>query len=347
MEQMRSRRPSPIVSVLAVLALAATAMLGAACGESSSAGGRTPTDPQQAAPIAPASSVPAPIVASSIDPIGVGVTHMKLSDPSRRTGARGGRVASDSRELPLTIWYPSTGEPGDAEYVDAAPVGQWPLIVFAHGFEASAATYAPLLRAVAAAGFVVVVPEFPLSSSTVDAAAVEGDEPEQANDIGFIIDTLTAGDPLVPLSNAIEPGPVGVMGHSDGAQTALLSGFAPRYRNERIGAVVAVSGRYSTFGGQWFDTGRPALLVVQAADDELNPFRYGEELVRLNSGPASLVAVDGVTHLGAVTDPRAIGPVAALVADTFAWRLRGSTTADDRLASDVLTAPLRLVASHG
>ena len=273
--------------------------------------------------------------------------HLTLADPSRRTGARGGRAASDSRVLPLTIWYPSAGEPGDADSVDAAPVGQWPLIVFAHGFDASAVTYAPLLRAIAAAGFVVAVPEFPLSSNTVAGAAVEGDEPEQANDLGFIIDTLTQGNGAAPITAAMELGPVGVMGHSDGAQTALLTGFAPRYRNDRIGAVVAVSGRFSTFGGRWFDAGRPALLVLQAADDELNPFRYGEELVRLNSGPASLVAVDGVTHLGAVTDPRAIGPVAALVADTFAWRLRGSTAAHDRLASDAMVAPLRLVASHG
>ncbi len=273
--------------------------------------------------------------------------HLTLTDPSRRTGARGGQPGTDSRVLPITIWYPSGGERDDSESLDVAPVGQWPLIVFAHGFDASAATYAPLLRAIAAAGFVVAVPEFPLSSNTVAGAAVEGDEPEQANDLGFIIDTLTQGNGAAPITAAIEPGPVGVMGHSDGAQTALLTGFAPRYRNDRIGVVVAVSGRYSTFGGQWFDAGRPALLVVQATDDELNPFRYGEELVGLDGGPASLVAVDGVTHLGAVTDPRAIGPVAALVADTFAWRLRGSTAARDRIASDVLTAPLRLVASHG
>ena len=353
--------PPPVLLVPAALLLVLMLVVSGCDGTSRArAGGATSdagTDTAvSTAPPGDRGSVTASsVTASSISPVSVGVTHRTLIDPTRSTGARGDHGPTESRSLPLTIRYPIRSEdsaaavtdPASAEVEDAPPAGQWPLIVFAHGLDASAATYAGLLHELAAAGFVVIAPEFPLSSNTVDAPAIEGDEPEQARDMRFIIETFTHPSDGDPIAGAIDPGPVGVMGHSDGAQTALLVGFAPAYRDDRIGAVVAVSGRYSTFGGRWFAPVRPALLVVQATDDELNPFRYGEELVRLDSGPASLVAVDGVTHLGAVTDARAIGPVGALVADMFAWRLRSVTAARDRIPADSLVAPLRPVASHG
>jgi predicted dienelactone hydrolase len=253
---------------------------------------------------------------------------------------------SPSRTLALTIRYPIIALASPSEVPDAEPYGRWPLLVFAHGFDASAATYAPLLRAIAASGFVVVTPEFPLASSTVDAPAVEGDEPEQARDVNFLLDLFTSRKAPAPFDQVISPGSVGVMGHSDGAQTVLLSGYAPAYTDSRIGAVVAVSGRYSAFGGRWFGIGAPPLLVMQASADELNSFAYGVELVQKDLHAAQLVAVDGVTHLGAVTDPAAVVPVANLVADTFAFRLRGNLDAQQRLSDDLGWTPLRLVASH-
>ena len=333
-----------LVVVVAVL----VTVVAVGCGRTTPEADGTPRiaeeDPGAGESVPPTSERVPP---SSVDPIGVGVMHLTVIDPSRATSPRGGRPAVGQRELSLTVRYPIDAAPDVGESADAVPFGQWPLIMFAHGFDASAATYAAVLHALAASGAVVVAPEFPLSSSAIDGAAIEGDEPEQARDLRFVIDSLLgAGVPAV-LGAAIEPGPVGVIGHSDGAQTALLAGFAPAYRDARIGAVVAVSGRFSTFGGQWFAPGRPALLVVQASADEFNPFRFGEELVRVDGGPAALVAADGVTHLGVVTDPMVVDPVARLIADTFAWRLRGSTAARDRIAGDSLVPPLRPVASHG
>ena len=292
-------------------------------------------------------SGPSGATVSSVDPIGVGITRIVLIDPTRSTAPRPPRPGSTSRTLARTVRYPVDAPASSIESSGADPHGQWPLLVFAHGFDVSAETYAPLLHAIASFGFVVVAPEFPLSSSTIPAPAIESDLPEQARDVNFLIDQLTGPRAPAPIGRAISPGPVGVMGHSDGAQTVLLSGYPPAYRDRRIGAVVAVSGRYSTFGGRWFGPGAPPLLVVQASADELNPFSSGVELIERDPYPAMLVAVDGVTHLGAVADPTAVTPVARMVADMLAWRLRSDPIAQQRVDADASQWPLRLVSAHG
>lgn len=342
---MRARDGRVLAMALALL-LTATA---AACGASSSTSATDDTSGASAPTSLPGStdrSGPSGRPVSSVDPIGVGVRRLVVTDPTRSTAARPPQAAAEGRVLPLTVRYPIDAPAAEVEVDDGPPFGTWPLIVFAHGFDASATTYAPLLRDLAASGFVVVAPEFPLSTSTGIGPAVEGDEPAQARDVDFLIDLLTGPDAPPSIGPLVEAGPVGVMGHSDGAQTVLLTGYSPSYINRRIGAVVAVSGRYSSFGGRWFGSGAPPLLVVQSATDELNPFAYGVELVQKDPHTAVLVAVDGTDHLGAVTDARAVVPVAHLLADSFAWWLRSSEAAKRRLAGDESTSPLRLVAAH-
>ncbi len=333
------------VTVVLVLALASCSASGNSSRPGSTVDAAAQTSTSMT--VGPSAQLgPTGQVVSSSDPIGVGISHLEVIDPGRVTAARPPLPGSPSRRLDLTVRYPIDAPDSADETTDAQPFGRWPLIVFAHGFAASADTYASLLHVIASAGFVVVAPEFPLASSTVPAPAIEGDEPQQARDVNFLIDLFTGPNAPTPFDQAILAGPVGVMGHSDGAQTVLLSGYAPAYLDHRIGAVVAVSGRYSTFGGRWFGAGAPPLLVIQASADELNPFSAGVELVQTDPHVAMLVAVDGVTHLGAVTDPAAVGPVGRLVADTFAASLRSDAGAQQRVSSDASQSPLRLVDSH-
>ena len=225
--------------------------------------------------------------------------------------------------LPVTVRYPTVGVAGAGEYVDASPAGSAPLIVFAHGFDTTEDTYRLLLHDLAAAGFIVAAPDFPLSTSAASGSPVEGDEGEQAGDISFVIDRLLAGDAGPALTAAVRPGPVGVVGHSDGAVTALLAAFSPAYADDRIGAVVDVSGAFDDYGGRWFTTADPPLLALHGADDELNPVSRDETLVDSDPGAATLVVVDGASHLGTVTgitEPA----VARLIVDDLAWRLEGS-----------------------
>ena len=335
--------------MLAVLLLAASSCSTRGAGGSGSVGSPGNADPTSSS----SSSTAVPSQVSSLSPSAVGVAPATVVDPTRPTLPRGDRPVIAQRELVLTIRYPTSGAPGPEELADAPPLGRSPLLVFAHGFDVSASRYAALLHDIAAAGFVVAAPDFPMTSSVYDGAPVEGDLPQQSLDVDAIITQLAGvvgpGSAVPgPILDAIASGPVGIMGHSDGAMTALLSAYAPRYLASHVGAVIAVAGAVSEFGGHWFNaSSSPPLLALQAARDEISPFSRSEALVAADPRPAMLVAVDGVSHLGAVTDPTVVSAVAALVADTLAWRLSGSADAAARVDARVVESPLRLVARHG
>src|SRR5207342_2636474 len=92
-----------------------------------------------------------------------------------------------ARQLVVTMHYPTGGTPGPGNAPDAvAAPGIFPLVVFAHGFNASADTYEVLEHDMAAGGFVVAAPDFPLSSSAF-AGPAEADIAEQARDVTFVI----------------------------------------------------------------------------------------------------------------------------------------------------------------
>ncbi|MET0884640.1 MAG: hypothetical protein ABWZ13_10845, partial [Acidimicrobiales bacterium] len=72
-------------------------------------------------------------------------------DKSRETPRSGDVAAEPSRTLESLVFLPE----GD---------GPYPLLVFAHGLASSPDAYLDLLGAVASAGFVIVAPDFPLTS---------------------------------------------------------------------------------------------------------------------------------------------------------------------------------------
>lgn len=277
------------------------------------------------------------------NPSAVGVTVMTFTDLTRSTAARGDREALNTRPLTVVVRYPTVGMPGEDELVDAPAYEPAPLVLFAHGFDISTNRYASLLHDIAAAGFVVAAPEFPMSSTVFDGAPDEYDIPEQARDLSFLITAMTGPDTPPFMSELVAPGPVGVLGHSDGAVTALLAGYAPRYDDSRIAAVVAVSGDFDTFGGEWFTTNDPPLLAIHGEYDEINPFESSELLVSNDPGEAMLVAVQGASHLGAVTDPENVPSVAKLISYNFRWRLGGSASAKLATYETASTPPLKLV----
>lgn len=314
----------------------------AVAGVAASASGPPTAEPSTSAIPTPTTTVALP---SQSPAHAVGVTSLTLVDDTRTTGARGERPETSSRTVPVTVRYPVAGAAGPDEQDDAAPVGPAPLVVFAHGFDTSQATYAALLHDLAAAGFVVAAPDFPLSTSAADGPPVEGDEGEQARDLSLVVDRLTDGVTSPSLTTALWPGPVGVVGHSDGAVSALLAAYSPAYADRRVGAVVDVSGAFDDYGGTWFSTQDPPLLSVHGGADELNPLANDEQLVTADPGAADLVVVEGASHLGALTGS-AEPAVARLVADDLAWRLEGAAGGSTVVAADEGIAPLRLVADN-
>ena len=72
---------------------------------------------------------------------------------SRPTISHGHQIAA-TRTLTTTVTYPSSG-------------GPFPLIVFAHGYQLGPANYGQIMRAIAAGGYVVAAPSFPLADAAV------------------------------------------------------------------------------------------------------------------------------------------------------------------------------------
>ena len=239
--------------------------------------------------------------------------------------------SSRRRVLATTIYSPAAS-------------GAFPLVVFAHGFGTSAASYAPLEQAVAAAGFVVVAPDFPLSSGAVTGNPVR-DPVEQATDLSFLIDVML--DPVArpaELAGVIANTPVGVIGHSDGGITAAGIAFNSSHADPRIGAAAVLSGANIAFPGAWFAGPSPALLAIHGDADAVNPYWASEALFNGARGPKWLVTVAGGSHEGPFTVGAAVTPVSVLVADFLRSYLSGDAGAEARIADDAQSGPLVLTA---
>jgi alpha-beta hydrolase superfamily lysophospholipase len=235
-------------------------------------------------------------------PYAVTSTQMTFVDTTRGTGARGSQPAHSGRTLVTTIVAPSS-----------PAVGPFPLVVFAHGYDQSVATYLDLLRTVAAGGYVVAAPDFPLTSTAFPGPPSRNDVLNQPADLSFLITAIRgAAAAPGPLSGLVAAGKVGVMGHSDGAVTAAAVAFNSCCADPRVGGAIILSGAESDFHGSWFSAHSPPLLVVHGDADTVNPLPSGQQLFFGSTGQAFLVTVAGGTHLG----PFTLDPVRTLVART-------------------------------
>jgi alpha-beta hydrolase superfamily lysophospholipase len=261
-------------------------------------------------------------------------TSVTLVDDTRPTPARGTTPTASSRTLTVTITTP-----------DVDDGARYPLVVFVHGYDADAATYAALESDLAARGFVVAAPDFPLSSSALDGAP-ERDVVDQATDVSFVISALL-GDASPTVRSEIADTPVAVVGHSDGAVTTAGVAFNDDYADPRVGAAVVLSGAEAFFPGPWFgNAGAPALLAIHGTDDEVNPFAASTTLYDDDPGSVkALVAVDGGSHLGPFTTDAVRPAIATLIADFLRGQLVGESDATAKVAADAAAPGLALVAA--
>jgi dienelactone hydrolase len=240
-------------------------------------------------------------------------------------------VARD-RTMTVTIYAP-----------DAA--GAFPLVVMVHGYAASAADYATLDTELAAAGFVVAAPDFPRSSSAATSSPSR-DIVGQAADVSFVLDQLLDLETVpTALFGSISPGPVAVLGHSDGGVTAAGVAFNAAAADPRIGAAVVMSGGAFSFSGSWFTTENPpALLAIHGTADEVNPFAASQDLYDEATGARWLVAVDGGSHSGPFTTDTTVSDVGALIAGFLHAYLEGDADAAAQLPALAEAGALSLAA---
>lgn len=187
----------------------------------------------------------------------------------------GSRVA---RPLVTVVRYPVTG-------------GAHPLIVFAHGFALTPATYSRLLNAWAGAGFVVAAPVFPLENAHAPGGPTESDLVNEPRDISVVVDHLLAGT----LGSEIDRTKIAVAGHSDGAVAALAVAYDRRFRDRRIRAAIVMSGA-SPAGMGPFPRHGPPLLAVQGTSDPINAPANTDAYFRLARRPKFLLWLLGASH---------------------------------------------------
>ncbi len=224
----------------------------------------------------------------------LGTLTLTFVDRHRAIRLRGGRSAP--RTLLTYISYPAQGARGSA----AAPApGPFPLVVFAHGFDVTPATYTRLLESWTRAGYVVAAPLFPLTNPHALGGPDEADVVNQPGDLSFVISSLLAAN-KVPgaLAGLIDPQHIAVAGHSDGAETALASAYSRRKHDARISAALVFSGaEMSGIGGYDFAAQRPALLAVQGTNDVFNEARYTYAYFAAAPRPKYLLRLLGAGHL--------------------------------------------------
>ena len=248
-----------------------------------------------------ASLVPSPTTEQAkkqnFGPYAVGVRTESFVDASRPTDPNRGQPGRPSRTLQTMVLYPAQGDPSDRDVPEAPPAregGPYPLIEFSHGFTANGPSYTSLLRQLAAAGYVVAAPTFPLSSRGAPGGPSGADYTNQPADVSFVISEMLRlnGDAASLLRGMVDPDKVAVAGHSLGAMTTLGVAFNSCCTDARIKAVVPISGIEAAFpGGTYvYRSGAPLLLIHGDADATV-PYRGSENAYRAASAPKFLLTI--------------------------------------------------------
>ena len=161
------------------------------------------------------------------------VTHTEtLVDTSRVTPATADQPELSSRTIETTTIHPTAA-------------GPFPLVVFSHGLTGDPARHTELSSAWAQAGYVVVMPTFPLTNASVaNANDNVADVANQPGDVSFVIDQVLADndDEASPLHGKVLTDRIGVAGHSLGGATTYGVVQNDCCRDDRIDAVIIMSG---------------------------------------------------------------------------------------------------------
>lgn len=231
----------------------------------------------------------------------VGTRTLTLVDTSRPTPANRTAPALPSRTLVTALFYPAAGPADAPDAPDAKPAtgGKFPLIVFSHGFGANGPIYSFLLRRIAAEGYVVAAPTFPLSSAGAPGGPALGDYVNQPADVRFVIDEVLRRDrnKRDPLGGRIARNRIGVAGHSLGAITTLglLNSCCG---DRRIDAAVPISGAELPFPGGVHDHAtRTPLLLIHGDADGTVPYAASYQAFAGARPPKFLLTLLGGGHV--------------------------------------------------
>lgn len=229
-------------------------------------------------------------------------TEQVFVDTSRPTRKNGDFPGAAERTLRTVIWYPEGGN-------RAAPL---PLLVLAHGWGGLPEKFDALATDIAAHGYVVAAPAFPLTNQHAPGGHQSGlgDLAEQPQDLAFVLSALIAAGASgqAPLGGLVDPSATAVLGHSLGGITVQTLAFSDCCGQVPIRAAILVS-TPSTFDGNRIDTG-PATLILHGTDDPLIPFDRAFGLLAALAPARHLVGIREGSH-SALLESQVEPPIAA------------------------------------
>ena len=292
------RTPRSGRAVLLVILAVAALTVGAGCGTRTLTREQPPIASSSATATATATAGSGRVAA--VPSYRVGTADVLVTDPSGITPGRGNVPAHRGRRLPTSLWFPTAGPPTTTDTPGAPPLaGSFPLVVFAHGFAVTPQYYEPLLHELAAHGYVVSAPLFPISAAGPAGTPREDDMFRQPGDITAVITTLTrlAARPGGTWSAVVDPARVAIAGHSDGAESVAAMVLYPGDRDRRVSAAVVLSGR--AFPPPVL-TGAPIpTLVEHGLADTTDPAGRGRALFEQLSEPKAYLTEIAGSHTSA------------------------------------------------
>ncbi|HEY0532981.1 MAG TPA: prolyl oligopeptidase family serine peptidase [Actinoplanes sp.] len=173
------------------------------------------------------------------------------------------------RPLPTLVFYPA--QPwtlaGAGSPVEQPAAGRFPLVVFSHGLKGSPERYQAALSGWAAAGFVVVAPNFPHTSQYATDFR-RSDIVRQPNDVRYVLAEMRRLDatPGDPLAGHIDTTRIAAIGHSAGGYTTMGLFTAGHDPSLKAGVIMAGWLAPGAFAGP------PAtMLFLQGTADPIVP----------------------------------------------------------------------------
>jgi predicted dienelactone hydrolase len=252
----------------------------AACGES--------VDPQSSTRTITATATPTSVTRS----------ERTWVDPSRATAHNGNYAGAPDRTLRTLIWQPATA-------------GPLPLFVMAHGFGGLPEKFEVMARTIAAAGFVVAAPAFPLTNENAPGGHTHGlqDIAHQPGDVSFVIDQLLLANaaPGDALQNRILPDEIAVLGHSLGGTTVAALTRKNCCRDNRVRASILFAAGpldlfTNLFGTDPITAGPPTLILHGTVDSTVT-FATSQRLYSDIDPPRFFVGITGADHSDAIEAP--------------------------------------------
>ncbi|GLI02598.1 hypothetical protein Pa4123_78760 [Phytohabitans aurantiacus] len=238
-----------------------------------------------------------------------------------------------SRPCTTYVYYPATGNPGGNPVTDApVAAGVFPIYNFTHGYDSSPQNSLFIIRALAAAGFIVPAPHFQHNFADVNNG-------NTSRDVSEILTRTLALNGSGPLAGHIDTGiGVGVSGHSLGGMTT--HGLLTSWPDSRI---VSANPQSCVDMGNPASSVRAKVLFVHGDRDDLTQYSSARQAYSEMPTPKAFLTFVGGSHTSFWSNSR----FPATVVDWARWSMYGDTAARDRLPSDAASSSTRWEAQLG